>query len=270
MNHKLGVNNGFFKEPSLEKWQSLRDAGFTEIELGISGQLPLEQALLRAEEQYTKLTEAGLNISSVHLPFGKIHDPSSPDMEARYQSYADYVGMLDWMKKHAIGIAILHASYEPIAEEEREQRRINARDYIERLGQEARQRNITLAIENLPRTCIGNTADDLLFVTQNGTMAKMCFDVNHLLIESHKDFYTQVAEHVVTTHISDYDRSDEKHWLPGDGCIDWQELAALFETHNYEGRLIFEFGENASPKLERPFTPVEMKERLNEIGLIRS
>ena len=100
----------------------------------------------------------------------------------------------------------------------------------------------------------------MLILTDNGKNASMCFDVNHLLIESHKDFYEKVAPYVVTTHLSDYDRIDERHWFPGGGCIDWAELIRLFEKHNYTGRYMFEIIES-----DKPFVPAELVKRFNSI-----
>ena len=173
--------------------------------------------------------------------------------------------LLDWIASKNIGIAVIHASAEPIEAHERQDRMNKATENIKLLGAYARERGVVLALENLPRSCVGNCAADMLALTDHGKNASMCFDVNHLLLESHKEFYEKVAPYVVTTHLSDYDKIDERHWIPGDGCIDWAELTGLFEKYNYTGRFIFELNEGNSPKLGRVFSPAELVERFNEI-----
>lgn len=266
MNNKLGTYAGFFAEASKEKWEEAAAAGLTEVELGIDGKTPLHSALAEAESHFDFLTDAGMNVSSVHLPFGKHIDPSSLDDSERDSLMTRLKGQVDWASSKQIPIAVLHASFEPIPDDERSLRLARATEFVSEFGPYCASVGVTLAVENLPRTCLGNTAADLLTITQNGEAAKICFDTNHLLIETHKDFFEQVAPHIVTTHLSDYDRRDERHWLVGDGVIDWTELSALFEASAYEGRFIFEFDENASPVLGRPFSAAELVERFKQVS----
>lgn len=261
MKNKLGTFAGFYVEPTKEKWEAAAAAGLTEVELAIDGKTPLHSALSEAESRFDFLTDAGMNVSSVHLPFGKYIDPSSLDDSERDSLLTRLKGQVDWASSKQIPIAVLHASYEPIPDDERSLRLARATEFIREFGPYCSSVGVTLAVENLPRTCLGNTAAELLTITQNGELAKICFDTNHLLIEAHKDFFEQVAPHIVTTHLSDYDRVDERHWLVGDGVIDWVELSALFESAGYEGRFIFEHNENASPVLGRPFSAAELVDR---------
>ena len=48
---------------------------------------------------------------------------------------------------------------------------------------------------------------------------RVCFDTNHLLKESIIDFIYNVGDKIITTHVSDYARENERHWLPGEGVI---------------------------------------------------
>ena len=43
--------------------------------------------------------------------------------------------------------------------------------------------------------------------------------MNHLLGESHTDFMKALKHNIITTHLSDYDGVDERHWLPGEGIV---------------------------------------------------
>ena len=52
----------------------------------------------------------------------------------------------------------------------------------------------------------------------------------------------RVGDKMITTHVSDCDFINERHWLPGEGKIDWQALlGALFDV-NYHGIWLYEIG----------------------------
>ena len=71
---------------------------------------------------------------------------------------------------------------------------------------------------------------------------RVCFDTNHLLRETHGNFVKAVGEKIVTTHVSDYDFIDEKHWLPGEGKVDWPTLTQLLKNAGYGGVWLYEVG----------------------------
>ena len=61
---------------------------------------------------------------------------------------------------------------------------------------------------------------------------------------------------IITTHISDHDYVDERHWLPGEGKIDWMRLLAAFEKIGYDGVYNMElhlprYGEEIMPEFCR-------------------
>jgi sugar phosphate isomerase/epimerase len=268
MENLLGLSSVFFKEPSVEKWETAYAAGFTEVELVLDSGLALKMPayLEAAEAEYDMISRAKLNISSFHLPFGPDVDISMPEAGIADRAILINKTILDWAAGKGIGIAVLHASAEPIKPEDRPARLARARRSIEELSEQAGERNIRLAVEDLPRTCLGNRAEELLALTAQGRNAAVCFDVNHLLTgESHREFFEKTSAHIITVHFSDYDRIDERHWLPGDGCIDWKELIGLFTGAGYRGRYLFELYNNASPRLGRAFSALELKERFLEI-----
>jgi sugar phosphate isomerase/epimerase len=76
---------------------------------------------------------------------------------------------------------------------------------------------------------------------------RMTLDSNHMLQESLTDFTAPLAGMIVTTHLSDYDGVDERHWLPGRGICDFRGLFALLEAARYTGVYNME--------LAAPYTP---------------
>lgn len=266
MNNHLALASIFYPDPSPARWKAAAAAGFQDAEIDIiDDEADTETILAVLERSYEDLKAGGLAPTSLHLPFGADWDISAEAGDVRKNAQKELLRLLQWAGDHQIGIAILHPSSEPIPEECRAARLRYSTESIRLLGERSKKYGVTLAVEELPRTCLGNCADELLQLIDHGNSAKVCFDVNHLLKESHREFVEKVGPYIITTHLSDYDRLDEKHWMPGDGCIDWKELKQLLDGVGYQGRYLFELREDGSPKLGRPFTPKELADRFFEL-----
>jgi len=70
MKHTLGLASGFFADPTPEKWRAALAAGFTDAELDFPWKLPPQEMFGNALRTYAILQEAGIRVSSAHLPFG--------------------------------------------------------------------------------------------------------------------------------------------------------------------------------------------------------
>lgn len=68
----------------------------------------------------------------------------------------------------------------------------------------------------------------------------ICFDTNHMLNEKSEEFIRTVGNRIRTIHVADYDRVNERHWMPGRGVNDWNAIiSALIET-GYHGAFMYE------------------------------
>ena len=132
-----------------------------------------------------------------------------------------------------------HGRSENILLEERGKLLDNANTNVKILAKYISDRGSILAVEGLPRTCIGNTAKECQQIIQ-GTTAKICFDVNHMMHDTHENFSRCFTGEIATVHLSDYEFEDEKHWVPGDGKINWKEILQLLKTSGYQGPMMFE------------------------------
>jgi sugar phosphate isomerase/epimerase len=69
----------------------------------------------------------------------------------------------------------------------------------------------------------------------------VCVDVNHSnLQETLTDVVHEVKDRLVSLHISDNDGREEKHWLPGQGVIDYSKLLDSLKTINFTGMFVLE------------------------------
>ena len=65
-------------------------------------------------------------------------------------------------------------------------------------------------------------------------------DVNHFLQENAEDGVLALGGRIVTTHISDHDYENERHWMPRAGKINWNALIGALETVGYTGVFNYE------------------------------
>ena len=135
---------------------------------------------------------------------------------------------------------VIHPSFEPVPDDEREERMQACIRSLTDLADYAERNNIGLTIECLPRTCLGNTSFEILEILHAVPGIGVCADVNHLLHETPVEFINAVGQAIETLHISDYDGIDERHWLPGEGIIEWEKLIESLERAGYDGPWLFE------------------------------
>ncbi len=197
--------------------------------------------------------ENGVGLWSFHLPFMPFedYDISSLD-EALRRRTADYCAEL--IKKAAdIGINkyVIHPSAEPIAPEERKARMEASKQSLAELADIAAGCGGTICVEDLPRTCLGNCSADMLELLGADERLRACFDTNHLLFEDEAEFIGKVGDRIVTMHVSDRDASDERHWLPGEGVIDWAALYSALVSVGYDGVWMYELSLGTKPAAGR-------------------
>jgi sugar phosphate isomerase/epimerase len=150
------------------------------------------------------------------------------------------IAILQIARDWRIHIAVLHPSWEPIASEIREQRIQACIRSLPILTKEAKALGIQLALECLPRTCLGNTGAEMRRLLEASPDLGVCVDVNHLVQELPETFIRELGPRIITTHISDNDGLDEKHWMPGEGVIHWREVMEALADIGYRGAFMYE------------------------------
>ena len=201
------------------------------------------------EQMHTLAKKYGVNLWSFHLPFEFDIDISNPEYSKRtVEIHNELI-----KKASAIGIKIfvLHPSAEPIQDSERALRMSESKKSLVTLADIAAQYGATIAVENLPRTCLGKNADEMLELLNADERLRVCYDTNHLLSGSSKEFIKKLGKKIITTHVSDYDFINERHWLPGEGRLDWQEILATLKEVEYDGVWLYELGFDAPCTIER-------------------
>jgi sugar phosphate isomerase/epimerase len=235
----LGVSSALFSyKPIQGSLQECADAGFSCVEIVM--RKPDDSFREYAESIAKEAKEAGISVRSVHLPFGFEYDVSEANEEKRLDIVQKVSHLIDLASPLGAKVAVIHGSYEPIKPEEREEKILACIESLKTLVAKCKEYGMELAIECLPRTCIGNCSDEILRIVEAVEGLRVCFDTNHLTIEDPMNFMKKVGKYIITTHVSDYDMVDERHWLPGKGCNDWFGLVTGLEAAGYDGPILFE------------------------------
>ena len=238
-NLELGISQALFGSLSKSEASSLISVGVKYIEVTINTfwrGYTLEECYKRARDTRNIIEGVdGLEVWSVHLPFSADLDISLTDdakRAANVETMAEMIRLAGEFKPKKL---VLHPSSEPISDADREKRLLCAEESIGKLLPVAKEIGAQLCIENLPRTCLGRTSDEIRRLIEDYPEVMVCFDSNHLLIEDHTSFFNNVGERIGTIHASDYDKTDERHWLMGKGIVDWPLFLKNLKYFGYEG-----------------------------------
>jgi sugar phosphate isomerase/epimerase len=196
--------------------------------------------------EYAK--ESGVELWSYHLPFCPFEDIDISTPSMAEESVKMILSYIDRASVCGFKVYVIHPSTEPIDENDRPARMECAKKSLVLIAEHLKSKNAVLAVEDLPRTCLGRNSSDILELCSAHPSLRACFDTNHLLGEDITEFIRKTGHLYVTTHVSDYDFINERHWLCGEGKIDWISLKKELEAVGYDGPWLYEISLETNPK----------------------
>jgi len=239
----VGTYDGLLEDFSMEELTSFREEGIHYIELTINTLLSMsdEEQEIWIREMKKKTEAARIQVWSVHMPWSNRLDISTTNEEDRINTIHTHLRIMELLEPLQVQKYVMHPSAEPIMDNERPERLANAIASLKILAEESKKFSGTIAVEVMPRTLLGNTSDEILQIIEavdNGL--EICFDTNHVLQEKPEEFVRRIGSLITTLHVSDYDGLDEKHWLPGRGIINWNQVIHELVQIGYEGPWMYE------------------------------
>jgi sugar phosphate isomerase/epimerase len=131
--------------------------------------------------------------------------------------------------------------------EARDQRRIDAAfNSLEHLTIFAKQRGVTIALENTPGE-LGSPSSLRHFVADTRLDLKFCFDVGHANIEDGIEIsFEPMRDLVVATHVHDNNGEKDEHLLPFEGKINWDTAFDVLSASLHAQPVILEFREQSA------------------------
>ena len=214
-----------------------RKFGIYSIDVGLSKRFSTDSYVRKLEDAVKQANEYGVHIRCIHLPYGQGWDISENfdfQRKAAVQAHLEIIKRCDETVKPVY--YVLHPSTEPIEPDMRQAHLAHAHESLTVLSANVNN----LLIENLPRDCLANTSDELIRLLEPFPNLSVCCDLNHLLQETPQAALRKLGSRVKHLHVSDNDGTNEKHWLPGDGIIDWVEVLRALRDIGYDGVFNYE------------------------------
>lgn len=209
----------------------------------------------------------GVELWSFHLPFAPFSKLEISQKELANATVAYFETLIQKGSDIGIDKFVIHPSGEPIAPDDRAERRKVSKESLSKLAEIAKRNGAVIAVETLPRTCLGNCSDEISELISVDPSLGVCFDTNHLLGEDPINFIQKIGNRIITLHVSDYDFVNERHWLPGEGQSNWQAIYEALQKVGYHGAWLYEvgFGSTKTITRARMLTCEDMVRNANEI-----
>jgi sugar phosphate isomerase/epimerase len=214
-------------------------------ELARAGASAIELFCSRGHFDYRSSDDArelGSWLMGNHLTLHSIHSPTNRDFQLnrdsgaplsiidperlrRQEAVDEIKRALDLVEQIPFRYCIQHVARQRDVPDERKWDA--AFSSLEHLSLFARQRGVTLAIENTPGE-MATPVNLKNFLEQTRlSNVKLCFDAGHAHIEGGaEEALAAVRDLVVTTHVHDNRGERDDHLLPYEGTIDWGEMLA--------------------------------------------
>lgn len=235
-------------ETNKEMFEAYQRAGITDMELENGNQTGNDadyRQILDWAKQY------GVKLWSYHLPFEPRKKICTSKRECQTATLELYSDILKRASDIGIDKFVIHPSSEPIEEHERGEQKECAKENLAKLAEVATRCGAVLAVENMARTCLGRNSEELLDIISVHPALRVCYDTNHLFGEDIQTFIRKMGDKIITIHVSDCDSINERHWLPGEGHLDWQVIYQSLKEVGYNGPWLYEVGLTPPPTIER-------------------
>lgn len=246
---KIGVYTGNLSRWGDEKYRMLKSLGYSCVDYNLAD-TEVAPYTLNGQEfaayllaEKALVTDAGIEISQIHGPWR--WPPEDSTVENRAER-------MEKMKTSIRATALLGCSnwvVHPIMPfgiedigtgKEQETWDMNLA-FMQELLDTAKEYDVTICLENMPMTkfSLGAPKDILRFVKEiDDSHFRICLDTGHVSVFpglSPANALRELGEYVRVLHVHDNDGQYDRHWIPGNGVIDWTDFGKALKESKYQG-----------------------------------
>lgn len=220
--------------PLTEQLPLIARVGFRYVSLGAR----LEHSgyfTMSGQKRINKLAAMhGINVCSIHTPFDKNIDISSPDAKKIRRTIDCYKRCIDAAQHLGARVVIFHPTAYKQFDDPHTRRKVIV-DNVYGLLDFSRDTEIGLAIENehfAPANDILRYSLDTISDSRFG----FCYDTSHDNLTSRPlRLFQRYAHRLLTTHIADNRGKEDDHMLPYEGCFPWPGFCRAFSKIHFKG-----------------------------------
>lgn len=228
---KLGIFSWFgFVMPLFERLDLIKSAGFDATSLWWEDEEGTPK--IAKDVMPNMVREAGLYLENIHAPFTDSADLWSESNSARQKILKEHTAWLEDCAKHEIPIMVMH-----VVEGDKiptiNKYGIESLSYLTRKAEEY---NVKIALENTKMA----GGIPFIFSEIESPNLGLCYDSSHAVLNKEESLLEDFGEKLLALHISDNDGKRDRHWLPGNGTIDWNKVVDMFPVKTFQGALTLE------------------------------
>ena len=202
--------------PLPERLKLIKDSGFDATCLWWEDET--YPRIIPVDDMPAMVRDHGLLIDNIHCPYEDVNELWSEDKSVRKKVIDTYYAYIDSCAKHEVSHMIMHATNEGYFCDEMS------------LGVNSLLSLVRRAEEQGIKVVIENTRDydiiDFLLSEIDSTFLGLCYDSSHDWIygQSEGALLDKWKDRLLCTHLSDNNRVEDKHWIPGDGQVQWNKI----------------------------------------------
>lgn len=229
----LGIFSWFgFVLPLPERLKLIKEAKFDATTIWWEDEVGTEK--IKKEDMPKIVRDSGLVLENIHVPYEGCNNIWSDSYSSRKEALFKHLDWLSDCYKHNIPVMVMHITDGenlPLPNK-------YGIESINKMVRRAEEVGVILAVENINRV----DYIDFVFNEIQSPNLGFCYDSSHdWMYSKNKVEILKKWDHLlVSTHLSDNDGIKDRHWLPGEGNIDWKKVCDNFPKVSYTGFMTLE------------------------------
>jgi sugar phosphate isomerase/epimerase len=243
MTSRIGISSGACTErPILDILPCIHRSGATAVEVGT----PPRHFDPWQRDQITAVRRAfdtlGLRAVSIHAPFGGLLDLADSNPAHRHAAVSAILTAAHALKQLGGDVVVVHPSDLPRPSHGVDRHLAACLVSLQELSASCRHEDLTLAVESPLPHLVGGHPDEFGWLLRRlDDSVKVCLDTGHLALGGYWHRFLDVAQgRLVHVHANDNHGTRDDHLPPGDGQIDWREIAGTLRDAQFDGWIMLE------------------------------
>lgn len=242
----IGLSTGCFHDVSIfDCIDQVRAAGFNMIEVCSSPDHLDYHDIDAVKGACKRIRQLDMEAYSFHAPFSSEIDITDLDDGKREAAKQDLLQAAQAAAALQVRYFVLHPGPErgDFPKDERIFRRRNAVRVLDQVAQRCRELGIGLALENMLPHLFAGAISDLLWIlgALEAAGVGICLDTGHAHLAGELPaVVNKLSGHLWLVHVNDNSGRGDDHKAPGQGDIDWEDLARHLCQAPFAGGMIME------------------------------